>query len=137
MCLPTVTFQKYVRFAVTRRDMVESMTATAERIENYELIHGREKVEQFLDAVLSIQEHIDPSIMEPSGPGDGKDDERTPAASQVRKTPYDDLWSLDKSAESNKQLPAAPATFPPKPEKDVLLLLRNTAANWMTGSAIF
>ncbi len=99
------------------------MTATAERIENYELIHGREKVEQFLDAVLSIQEHIDPSIMEPSGPGDGKDDERTPAASQVRKTPYDDLWSLDKSAESNKQLPAAPATFPPKPEKDVLLFI--------------
>ena len=33
--------------------MVESMTATAERIADYEMIYGKEEVESFLDAVLS------------------------------------------------------------------------------------
>src|SRR5690606_24202343 len=58
-------FKNNVRFSKTRRDMVESMTATAERIAEYELIYGKDEVERFLDAVLSIQEHIDPSIMTP------------------------------------------------------------------------
>ncbi|RYG73344.1 SpoVR family protein [Lentibacillus lipolyticus] len=116
-------FKNNVRFAATRRDMVESMTATAERIENYELIYGRERVEQFLDAVLSIQEHIDPTIIEPSGKDEEQDDQAAPTAHSVRKTPYDDLWDLDESAEQHKQLPAAPKAFPPKPEKDVLLFI--------------
>ena len=30
---------------------------------NYEMIHGKDEVERFLDAVLAIQEHIDPSII--------------------------------------------------------------------------
>ena len=54
-------FKNNVRFSNTRKDMVESMTATAERIADYEMIHGKEEVERFLDAVLAIQEHIDPS----------------------------------------------------------------------------
>ncbi|GAA0437274.1 stage V sporulation protein SpoVR [Lentibacillus halophilus] len=117
-------FKNNVRFSPTRRDMVESMTATAERIEHYEMIHGREKVEQFLDAVLSIQEHIDPSVIEPSGENDASDDGAVPAARQSAGTSYDDLWELDESASSNEQLPAQqPVTFPPHPEKDVLLFI--------------
>ena len=42
--------------------MVESMTATAERIADYEMVYGKDEVERFLDAVLAIQEHIDPSM---------------------------------------------------------------------------
>ena len=34
-------FKNNVRFSNTRRDMVESMTATAERIANYEMIWKR------------------------------------------------------------------------------------------------
>lgn len=48
-------FKNNVRFANTRKDMVESMTATAERIAHYEMVHGKEEVESFLDAILSIQ----------------------------------------------------------------------------------
>ena len=40
--------------------MVESMAATADRIKAYEHEYGRQEVETFLDAVLAIQEHIDP-----------------------------------------------------------------------------
>ena len=61
-------FKNNVRFSNTRRDMVESMTATAERIAHYEMVHGKEEVEQFLDAVLAIQEHIDSSIVRPKLP---------------------------------------------------------------------
>ncbi len=56
-------FKNNVRFSNTRRDMVESMTATAERIASYEREYGKEEVEQFLDAILAIQEHIDPSLL--------------------------------------------------------------------------
>src|SRR5690625_1489717 len=49
-------------FYQTRTDMVESMSATSERIESYEQKYGKVAVEQILDAVLSIQEHIDPSL---------------------------------------------------------------------------
>ena len=32
---------------------------------NYEIQYGKKEVETFLDAVLAIEEHIDPSLMRP------------------------------------------------------------------------
>jgi stage V sporulation protein R len=58
-------FKNNVRFNNTKRDMVESMSATAERIREYEILHGKKEVETFLDALLAIEEHIDPSLMRP------------------------------------------------------------------------
>src|SRR5690625_6865963 len=55
-------FKNNIRFSNTRGDMVESMTATAERIAAYEMKYGKDEVETFHDAVLSIQEHIHPSL---------------------------------------------------------------------------
>lgn len=113
-------FKNNVHFSNTRRDMVESMTATAERIAYYETVHGKETVEKFLDAVLSIQEHIDPSLMRSSLDYDEYDDAFETV--EKRKTPYDDLWSLD------QQEPEKPKQkrkkFPPHPEKDVLLFIQ-------------
>ena len=57
-------FKNNVRFQNTKRDMVESMAATAERIRQYEIQYGKKEVETFLDAVLAIDEHIDPSLNE-------------------------------------------------------------------------
>src|SRR5690625_4891005 len=57
-------FKNNYFFKKTRRDMVESMAASAERISYYERKYGKEKVESFLDAVLAIQEHIDPYELE-------------------------------------------------------------------------
>ncbi|HHY20959.1 MAG TPA: SpoVR family protein [Bacilli bacterium] len=112
-------FKNNVRFSNTRKDMVESMSATAERISHYERIHGREEVETFLDAVLAIQEHIDPSIIRPKLPWSMDDEEEeTPR----RKTPYDDLWNLDEGKE--EEVPQRKRkSFPPKPEKDLLLFI--------------
>ena len=113
-------FKHNVRFSNTRRDMVESMTATAERIAAYEMLYGKEEVERFLDAVLAIQEHIDPSIMRPKLPVYEDDDEEVEV---VRKTDYDDLWNLgDRENKTRLVLPYR-KKFPPRPEKDLLLFL--------------
>ena len=58
-------FKNNARFAKTNRNMVESMSATAERIRQYEMEHGIEEVEKFIDAILAIQEHIDPTLIKP------------------------------------------------------------------------
>lgn len=116
-------FKNNIRFSNTRRDMVESMTATAERIANYEQIHGKEEVESFLDAVLAIQEHIDPSIVRPGlASYELEEDEEGEEPTNV-KTPYDDLWNLDQRPADKKPKKKKSKKFPPNPEKDLLLFI--------------
>ena len=81
--------------------MVESMSATAERIKHYETVHGSKEVEAFLDAVLAIEEHIDPSLVRPklSWSVDDEEEEETGAPA----TPYDDLWELDHKGSKEKK----------------------------------
>ncbi len=110
-------FKNNVRFSNTRRDMVESMTATAERIAQYEMIHGKEEVERFLDAILAIQEHIDPSIIRPNRLNELENEEQA-----TRKTPYDDLWKMDQPAPVIQPVDKR-KKFPPNPEKDLLLFI--------------
>ncbi|WP_438804688.1 SpoVR family protein [Oceanobacillus saliphilus] len=115
-------FKNNVRFSNTRRDMVESMTATAERIAEYEMLYGKEEVESFLDAILSIQEHIDPSIVRSKLSVEDMD---TDAEELPKKrSQYDDLWGLDeKPAEQKPKMRRKTKKFPPKPEKDILLFI--------------
>lgn len=109
-------FKNNVRFSNTRQDMVESMTATAERISNYEKLYGKDQVEQFLDAILAIQEHIDPSVVRPKLYETEDESELLPT-----QTPYDDLWNLDQKVQQpNQQIKKK---FPVKPEKDLLLFI--------------
>lgn len=114
-------FKNNVRFSNTRRDMVESMSATAERIAFYEKQYGKEEVESFLDAVLSIQEHIDPSILRPKLEWSMSDEEEEEMPKR-RRTEYDDLWMLDEREEKEEK-PKKKRSFPPKPEKDLLLFI--------------
>ncbi|MCG7335456.1 SpoVR family protein [Sporosarcina sp. ACRSM] len=113
-------FKNNVRFSNTRKDMVESMTATAERIAEYEMVHGKEEVERFLDAVLAIQEHVDPTLTKRKQPIDELDEEME---SYVRKTPYDDLWSLDQQEPATKKSKKKAGKFPAEEEKDLLLFI--------------
>ncbi|MBP1970178.1 stage V sporulation protein R [Virgibacillus natechei] len=117
-------FKRNIRFSNTRRDMVESMTATAERIATYEQTYGKDEVERFLDAVLAIQEHIDPSIVRPKLTAyEQEDDEEEEKVSSV-KTPYDDLWELDETPTDKKpKKKKKNKKFPPSPEKDLLLFV--------------
>ncbi|HJV18167.1 MAG TPA: SpoVR family protein, partial [Bacillales bacterium] len=115
-------FKNNVRFRNTKRDMVESMAATAERIRKYEIKYGKAEVEKFLDAVLAIDEHIDPSLMRPKLAWSMEDLEEDDEEIKQPYTPYDDLWNLDKK-ESNQEEKKPKKKFPPKPEKDLLLFI--------------
>lgn len=114
-------FKNNSRFSNTKRDMVESMAATAERIKYYEHIHGKQEVEEFLDAVLAIQEHIDPSLVRPKLAWSPDDEEEYEDKTQV--TPYDDLWSLDEKGQKKEKPRKKKKKFPPNPEKDLLLFV--------------
>ena len=116
-------FKNNVHFQNTKRDMVESMAATAERIRQYEKRYGRQEVESFLDAVLSIEEHIDPSLMRPQLEWSLEDDEIDEEEEPVKRTPYDDLWALDRKEAAQVSQKMKRKKFPPRPEKDLLLFI--------------
>jgi stage V sporulation protein R len=52
-------FKNNAYFSRTNRRMVDEVGVHAQRIEEYEFKYGRKTVEEFLDAVMSIEEHID------------------------------------------------------------------------------
>ncbi|RFU62022.1 SpoVR family protein [Peribacillus glennii] len=116
-------FKNNVRFQNTKRDMVESMAATAERIRQYEIEHGKKEVETFLDAVLSIEEHIDPSLVRPKLSWTMEDTEYEEETPKPSASPYDDLWGLDTRSEIRPKSGKKKRKFPPQPEKDLLLFI--------------
>ncbi|WP_041088228.1 SpoVR family protein [Jeotgalibacillus soli] len=115
-------FKNNIRFAQTKRDMVNSMTATAERIRAYEMEFGKREVEEFLDAVLSIEEHVDPSLMKSSF--DWTADEWETEEIEKKTSPYDDLWSLDDPKKPAQRQRARKKPIPPAPEKDLMLFIQ-------------
>jgi stage V sporulation protein R len=112
-------FKNNIYFHHTNRQMAETAGATAERIRTYEREHGEQEVEEFLDAVLAVQEHIDPNLRIKRQPRyDGK---RRPEPRRRRGSDYDDLWLLREKDEA----PIAPVgrKIPEEPEKDLLLFI--------------
>ncbi|WP_100488965.1 SpoVR family protein [Sporolactobacillus pectinivorans] len=123
-------FKNNVRFVNTRRDMVESMSATAERIHQYEEQHGRKKVEKFIDAVLAIQEHVDPRIIRK---GDWLDNKPGKPVKKKKRplSAYQDLLNLDEKAETRQE--EIKEKFPKRPEKDLLFFIEEYSRkleNW-------
>ena len=53
-------FKNNVYLNHTPRGMLEVMAQAAARIREYAMLYGRDRVEEILDAVLAIQEHVDP-----------------------------------------------------------------------------
>lgn len=119
-------FKNNIRFSNTNRDMVESMSASAERIRQYEILYGKHEVENFLDAVLAVQEHIDPSLYSSKLRWSNQQSNDEPMK-EGRRNPYDDLWGLDPEEQERRkaELEAKPKEdkFPPEPEKDLLLFI--------------
>lgn len=87
-----------------------------------------EEVETFLDAVLAIQEHIDPSLMRPKlawSIGDLEEDVEKKKISQ-----YDDLWNLDdRNKKRERPNMHKKKKIPPQPEKIYSSLLKNIAVS--------
>ncbi|MCC6174672.1 MAG: SpoVR family protein [Chloroflexi bacterium] len=115
-------FKHNAYFAGTNRSMLETVSINAERLRRYEFEHGRQEVERFLDAVLSIQEHIDPNPRLRHEPPEERTrnhrDERPP-------TPYDDVWRVGEAPPGEP--PPTERKLPPEPEKDLLLFLAENA----------
>jgi stage V sporulation protein R len=111
-------FKNNVYFNHTSRQMVESVAMNAERIRRYEFEHGALEVEKYLDAVLSIEEHIDPNLR--VKPLEARSSDKKRNHRETRVTAYDDLWDLEKR---EPEPPPPGAKFPPEPMKDLLLFL--------------
>ena len=130
-------FKNNAFFRSTSRGMVESMSSAANRFRDYEFRHGKQKVESFLDSVISIQEHIDPyryiktnlhtGVGEESSGTAGECDCQIDKEKKGHETPYDDLWNLDEKDECACPDQDKPKKFPAKPQKDLLLFLMEHA----------
>src|SRR5260370_14133092 len=120
-------FKNNAYFQHTSRRMIDKVSIHAERIAKYEFDHGKAEVERFLDAVLSIQEHVDYNLLIRQNEPDKKEDK--PA--NVVPGPYDDLWGLNTRAKKAEEACARklgkPSKFPEQPQKDILLFLMHHA----------
>lgn len=105
-------------FQHTNRQMAETAGVTAERIRAYEREHGQREVEEFLDAVLAIQEHIDSNLRIARKPAPQPGDRPT----RKRGSDYDDLW-LMRGKDEQPLAPVPGRKIPEEPEKDLLLFL--------------
>lgn len=126
-------FKNNARFSISNRNMVESMSAAAERINGYEIEYGAAEVERFLDAVMAVQEHVDPSIYKPYGLDKKQyteiQNKRMKEERGIRQIDprYADLWELEESeARAAKQAGEASESrrFPPRPEKDIVWFIQ-------------
>lgn len=114
-------FKHNVWFSQTNREMLETVSEHARRIRHYSQDEGTAEVERFLDAVLSISHHVDPSTRgrkaqsaEEAAPGDR-------AAAQRSPQPWGDLFPPDRAGRrpaKNRQL--SRRRIPPEPEQDLL-----------------
>jgi stage V sporulation protein R len=86
-------FKHNARFRYTNRRMVDSMAAAAERIRKYEETYGIDRVEEVLDAALSIQEHVDASFRARRDTHQ-RDEKDAPRKPRLVPGAYDDLWSI-------------------------------------------
>lgn len=136
-------FRHNAYFKRTNRQMVETASVNAARVRRYEFEHGAHAVEAFLDAVLSIEEHVDAldagSEGDAANPGTAGEDfrgggsrshrygtdatgsARPDARRATRAGSYDDLLSL---GEARPEPPPARKRFPAEPQRDLLGFLQ-------------
>jgi len=111
-------FKRNDYFAHTDRQMVEKVRLHRDRIAAYETEFGWREVEEFLDAVMCIEEHFDPTTPTHRRAGEGV--ARASEGGPQQGGEFDDLHTLMGDAPRAK--PVA-ATFPAEPEKDLLRFL--------------
>jgi len=90
-------FKNSVYFSRTNRRMVDEAAMHARRMSEYEFTYGRKVVEEFLDSVLSIDEHIDPNFfIKKDVPEEEKSEAEKEKSKKKKKKAegrYDDLLS--------------------------------------------
>jgi stage V sporulation protein R len=130
-------FKNNIYFRATPPNMIDKVSVSADRIRQYEYDHSEQEVERFLDAVLAIEEHIDPhvTLKRPSGAA-GEHQPAEPGEERKRTSAYDDLWSLSEREKRRREEDEARERalrkhrrFPAEPEKDLLKFLAEHAPN--------
>ena len=111
-------FKNNIYFEHTDRKMIERARLHAERIRHYEMVHGPLVVEQFLDAVLSIEEHIDP-VLPTYGAPPRKQDAQEP---QPTGDTFEDLFYM---VQPKPKPEPKKRKIPEEPQKDLLLFIRD------------
>ncbi|HYF79325.1 MAG TPA: SpoVR family protein [Symbiobacteriaceae bacterium] len=118
-------FKHNAYFEPTNRQMIETVSQNAQRIRQYSQDEGSLEVERFLDAVLSISDHIDHYPRRKAAEG---------RASKAAPAPTEDHWgdlfpatglssSLMTGKQERKQQPPQRRRVPTEPEKDLLYFL--------------
>src|ERR687893_2389239 len=91
-------FKNNVYFSKTNRRMVDSVSTHSGRMTEYEFRYGRKNVERLLDAVLAIEEHIDPNFfIKRENPRLNQEQRAT--SLKPKEGRYDDLWKLGEKEE--------------------------------------
>lgn len=111
-------FKNNVYFSQTNRRMIDDAATHARRINEYEFKYGRKVVEDFLDAVLSIEEHIDPNFFIKKQREERKPEEEKPK--RLSKDPYDELTSTQEREAQAKAEAAKNQNQKMEPEKDLI-----------------
>ena len=111
-------FKHNIYFEHTDRKMIERARLHAERIRHYEMVHGPLVVEQFMDAVLSIEEHIDPVLPTYGAPPRKQETQDAPPAGDT----FEDLFYM---AQPKPKPEPKPRRIPEEPQKDLLLFVRD------------
>lgn len=128
-------FKHNIYFSKTNRRMVESVSSHAGRMTEYEFKYGHKTIEKFLDAVLSIEEHIDPNFfIKRETQQQERARDKTAQASR-REGRYDDLWQLGEKPAAptdtvaNENETQRDAAGDRLPEKDIIYyIMRNSPA---------
>jgi stage V sporulation protein R len=107
--------------------MVDDAALHARRINEYEYKYGRKIVEDFLDAVLSIEEHIDPYFFIKKSREEKKGDDQSKRI--VAPGPFDDLASTQELEAISKAEFARLQDEQTPPEKDLIwFIMQNSPA---------
>lgn len=117
-------FKNNIYFEHTDRRMIEKVRLHSNRLRKYEEEFGPMVVEEFLDAVLSIEEHFDTGLTTSFRRKSKEQHEEERKKPSQPTTEFDDLWNLmDKPIAA----PIPGRKFPPEPDKDLLGFLRDYA----------
>ena len=110
--------------------MLETVSINAERLRHYEFEHGRDEVEMLLDAVLSIQEHIDNNPRLRHG---APDEPIARRRLDPPSTPFDDMLRLgeDEAGGQSRRFGASPLI----PRRICCCSWPITRQTWSRGSA--
>lgn len=120
-------FKHNAYFSQTNRRMVDDAATHARRINEYEFKYGRKVVEDFLDAVLSIEEHIDPNFFIKKRREAKSSEEET-----IRRSPsdpYEDLASVQEREAAAKAEAAKAQSQQAEPEKDLIWFIMQNSPN--------